>query len=194
MTPRCVLSVILLSCLAPSTRAADAACIPLAERVQALRSILDKPWLTIRPVSVRQVWYRELTEVPTACHSAFGCLFLGNATVQPGSAREPSPGDCSESFTFNPESKSGPPLFTGADLDHWFDTVEEARRAAEALSAVIKPPEGACSFLSVPWSPVERSRECSWAAGGDNVVAFATRLLHRGRAWGATVSIGRQAF
>jgi len=194
MTTRCVLSTILLGCLAPCTQAAEVACVPLSQRVQVLRSILDKPWLTIRPDLVRQAWYRELSEVPTACHSDFGCLFLGNATVLPGSGREPSPGDCSESFIFNPESKSGPPLLTAADLDDWFETVEEARRAAEALSAVIKPPKGACSFLLVPWSPIERSRECSWAADGDRVIALSTRLVHRGRAWSATVSVARQRF
>jgi hypothetical protein len=195
MTTRWVLStILLLGCLALRTQAAEVPCVPLTQRVQLLRSILDRPWLTIRPDLVRQVWYRELSEVPTACHSEFGCLFLGNATVLPGSGKEPSAGDCSESFIFNPESKSGRPLLTGADLDDWFGTAEEARRAAEALAAVIKPPEGACSFLLAPWSPADRSRECSWAADGDRVIAVSTRLVHRGRAWGATVSISRQEF
>jgi hypothetical protein len=192
MTMRFVATIALTLCLARSSSAAETPCPQLARRVGTLRSILDNPWLSIRPELVRKAWYRKLDEVPTACHSEFGCLFLGYATVLPGSAKEPSVGDCSESFTFNPEARSGPRLLTGASLDQWFGTLEEAQAAATTLAAAIKPSEGACVYMSTMWTLHERSRECAWAADGGKVIAIAIQLLHIGRTWGASVTISRE--
>src|SRR5438132_12241111 len=144
---RLVLAAVLVSIVAVPAAADPKPCLSLRDRVRTLRAILDAEWLTIRPEHVKAAWYRPLEHVPTACHSEWGCLFLGNATVLPGSGREPSVGDCSESFICNPAVKNGPSLLTGVSLDEEFGSLAEAQRGAEVLADTIQPPESACPFL-----------------------------------------------
>jgi hypothetical protein len=112
----------------------------------------------------------------------------------PGSGKEPSVGDCGESFVFNPAAKDGPPLLTGVSLDEEFGTAAEAQRAAEVLVDSIRPPDGACPFLHLPWGERERSRECAWVADGDWVIVLSTRIIHRGHTWDADYHVSREQF
>ena len=170
------------------------ACSPVTERVALLRSILAVDWLTIRPEQVRKAWYRPLETVPTACHSQWGCLFIGTATNLPGPGTEPSPGDCSESFVFNPEVKNGTHLLTGVALSHWFRSLAEAQHAAEVFAGAIDPPAATCEFVSNGWAARERGRECQWAADGEKVIVWSVRLIHRGGVWGAELNVSRLEF
>ncbi len=194
MRARVVLAVVFVVACGAAAGAGPQPCRPTKDRVRTLRTILDADWLTIRPEHVKASWYRNLESAPSACYSAFGCLFLGNATVLPGSGQEPSIGDCSEGFIFNPAVERGPALLTSVSLDEEFGTVAEAQRAAELLADAIRPPEGACPFLHLPWGVPERGRECDWAADGDWLLVLSVRIVHRGHTWRAGVSVSREQF
>jgi hypothetical protein len=191
---RLILQTALLGILVVPTPADPSPCLPLRDRVRTLLAILDADWLTIRPERVRAAWFRPLDAVPTACHSEWGCLYLGNATVMPGSGRAPSIGDCGESFIFNPAVKNGPPLLTSVSVDEEFATVAEAQRAAELLVGSMRPPDGACPFLLLPWGERERGRECAWVAEGDWVIVLSIRLVHRSHTWETDYHVSREQF
>jgi hypothetical protein len=194
MRRRLAASVLCLLLASPLSAADTRACIGSAERTRTLRAILDANWLGIRPDAVRKAWHRPLEEVPTACHSEWGCLFLGNATMLPGPGDRPSAGDCSDGFIFNRESKSGPQILTGVQLDEWSASVAAAQRVAETLSSAVVPPEGACPYLQVPWRAPERGRECQWSADGDKVIVLSIKIIHRRPVWGTQLNVSRMEF